>query len=106
GVVWEITGQAVGTSRARVVAGDPAAFDSVYRFSVEGVLAVDARPVSAARFVDRTATVDGRHGRLTIANVAGAVNNKLAFVEITSITTSGTGTGLRGVYFGTPAFAG
>jgi len=73
-----------GSYRVRVVAGDPSHFDSVFRISAEGVLAVSGTPTSANRFVDATVTVNVTDGRLTIANAAGASNNKLCFIEVSA----------------------
>jgi N-acetylneuraminic acid mutarotase len=69
----------------RVVAGDPGYFNSVYKFDVEGVLTVDGTPTSGNRFIEGTKTVAVTDGRLTVSNSAGAVNNKIAFLEIESV---------------------
>jgi N-acetylneuraminic acid mutarotase len=71
-----------GDYQVRVVAGDPSFNDSVYKINVEGVLTVDGTPTAAARFVEGTKTVTVADGKLTIANAAGARNNKIAFVEL------------------------
>ncbi len=71
-----------GTYRVRVVAGDPTAVDSVFRIAAEGVVVVDGTPTTAARWLDRTATVTVSDGRLTLTSATGAVNNKLAFVQV------------------------
>jgi hypothetical protein len=78
---WELA-VANGTYVVRVVAGDAAYFDSVFRIAVEGVLTVSGTATSAARWVEGTATVTVTDGRLTIGNAAGASNNKLCFVEV------------------------
>jgi len=85
--VWEIA-LANGTYTVRVVSGDPSYFDSVYRTSVEGVQALSATPTSTQRWFEGTATVTLTDGRLTIANAAGAQNNKICFVDITPQTTA------------------
>lgn len=78
---WDLA-VANGTYTVRVVAGDASYFDSVYRVSVEGLLTVDGTPTSSNRFVEGTRTVNVTDGRLTISSASGAVNNKIAFVEI------------------------
>ena len=80
--IWEIA-VPNGAYRVRIVAGDPAYYDSVHRISAEGVLVVNGAPSSAVRWVDGTATVMVSDGRLTIGNYSGASNNKICFVEIT-----------------------
>jgi len=82
--VWEIA-VPNGTYRVRVVAGDAGFFDSIFRINVEGVLSVNGTPTSATRWLEATVTVTVTDGRLTISNAAGASNNKLCFVEITSL---------------------
>lgn len=78
---WELA-VANGTYTVRVVVGDPSFNDSVYRVNVEGQLTVNATPTSSNRFFEGTRTVNVTDGRLTIASASGAVNNKIAFVEI------------------------
>jgi N-acetylneuraminic acid mutarotase len=73
-----------GTYTVRVVAGDASFNDSTFRIAVEGVLTVSGTPTASSRFVEGTQTVTVADGRLTIANASGAVNNKIAFVEIAS----------------------
>jgi len=73
-----------GSYRVRIVAGDASHFDSVFRISAEGVLAVSGTPTSATRWIEGTVTVSVSDGRLTIANASGAANNKLCFLEVLS----------------------
>jgi glucose/arabinose dehydrogenase len=80
--VWEIA-VPNGTYRVRVVSGDPGYFDSVFRVTVEGVLTVSGTPTTSTRWIEGTQTVTVADGRLTLANGAGASNNKVCFVEIT-----------------------
>lgn len=80
---WEIA-VPDGDYAVKVVAGDAAFFDSVYRINVEGVLTVDGTPISGSRWVTGTKTVTVADGRLTVSNATGAKNNKLAYVEITA----------------------
>lgn len=81
---WEMAVPA-GEYQVRVVAGDPRATNSVYGFKVEGVSVVAGRPTSAVRWYEGTKVVAVNDGRLTVSNAVGARNNKIAFVEITSI---------------------
>lgn len=71
-----------GTYTVRVVAGDAGYLDSVFRINVEGSLVVSGKPTSGSRWVEGTRTVTVSDGKLTISNASGAVNNKIAFVEI------------------------
>jgi glucose/arabinose dehydrogenase/PKD repeat protein len=71
-----------GSYRVRVVAGDASHFDSVFRLSVEGVLAVSGTPTSATRWLEGTVTVNVSDGRLTVSNGTGASNNKICFIEV------------------------
>jgi hypothetical protein len=73
-----------GTYRVRIVAGDAANVDSVFRTTAEGVLTVSGTPTSATRWLEGTSTVTVTDGRLTIRSGAGASNNKICFVEITA----------------------
>jgi glucose/arabinose dehydrogenase len=79
--VWEIA-LPNGTYTVRIVAGDAAHFDSVFRLNVEGALVLSGTPSSSTRWFDATASVTVADGRLTISNGAGASNNKICFVEI------------------------
>lgn len=73
-----------GTYTVRIVSGDAQHIDSTYRINVEGVLAINGKPTTSARWIDRTVTVTVSDGRLTITNATGAVNNKICFVDITT----------------------
>lgn len=80
--VWEIAVPR-GVYLVELVAGDPSFIDSDYRISVEGFTVVDAVPSSGARFAGGAAIISVLDGRLTLHNVAGAVNNKVCFIVIT-----------------------
>ena len=67
----------------RVVSGDASNFDSVFRMTVEGVLAVNGTPTTSTRWIEGTVAVTVSDGRLTIRSGSGASNNKICFVEIT-----------------------
>ena len=71
-----------GTYRVRIVSGDAANFDSVFRTTAEGVLTVNGTPTTSTRWIEGTSTVTVTDGRLTIRSGAGASNNKICFVEI------------------------
>jgi hypothetical protein len=88
--VWEIA-VPNGTYQVRVVAGDPGgATDAVYKINVEGVLAINSVTAPAAgQFFTRTVTVTVSDGRLTVSNTAGAMNNKISFIEITPVAGAG-----------------
>jgi hypothetical protein len=81
---WEIALPA-GNYRVRVVAGDPNAYNSVYKINAESVLVVNGTPKSSTRWIEGTATVSVSDGRLTVSNATGASNNKICFVEITPV---------------------
>lgn len=81
---WELA-VANGQYEVHLVAGDASYNDSVYKFNVENTLAVNGTPTSGNRFVQGTVTVDVTDGKLTISNATGAMNNKLAFVDIKSV---------------------
>jgi N-acetylneuraminic acid mutarotase len=83
---WELAVPS-GTYSVKVVSGDAAYFDSVYKTMAEGVLVVDGTPTSASRFVEGTKNVTVTDGRLTLTAGAGAVNNKINFIEVTQVTT-------------------
>ncbi|AKF85524.1 hypothetical protein MFUL124B02_13345 [Myxococcus fulvus 124B02] len=73
-----------GHYQVRLVAGDAGFFDSDYIFSVEYYGHVlKGTPATDRRFVEAVTTVDVNDGRLTVRNDSFAVNNKLAFVEVT-----------------------
>ena len=65
------------------MAGDPSHFDNRVGIAAEGVLTVSGTTTSAQRWLDATSTVTVADGRLTIGNAAGAVVNKICFIEIT-----------------------
>ena len=79
--VWEIV-VPNGTYTVRIVAGDAAHFDGVFRLNVEGNLALSGTPSASTRWFDVTSSVTVSDGRLTISNGSGAGNNKICFVEI------------------------
>ncbi|PYJ59783.1 MAG: hypothetical protein DME24_11860 [Verrucomicrobia bacterium] len=83
--VWEIA-VPNGTYQVYAVAGDPDNYDSVFRINVEGVLTVSGTPNSSTRWFSGTKTVTVSDGRLTVSNATGGSNNKICFIEITSVS--------------------
>ncbi len=71
-----------GTYAVRIVAGDAQHVDSTIRINVEGLLAINGKPTTSARWIDRTVMVTVSDGQLSITNATGAVNNKICFVDI------------------------
>src|SRR5687768_14949154 len=63
-----------GTYSVKLVAGDPTAFDSVYKFNVENVLTVSGTPTSTTRWFTGTKTITVSDGKLTVTNASGAAN--------------------------------
>jgi uncharacterized delta-60 repeat protein len=78
---WEIA-VPNGLYQVRLVAGDPIATDSVYKMNLEGKIALSATPSGDTRWFRSTNYVLVRDGRLTLSNAPGAVNNKIAFIDI------------------------
>jgi hypothetical protein len=74
-----------GSYSVHIVAGDPSFTDSVYKFNVEGQLALSGTPTSANHWIDASKTVMVSDGRLTITNAAGSVNNKIDYIEVTPV---------------------
>lgn len=79
---WEIA-VPNGLYQVTIVAGDPNATDSIYRINVEGQLALSGIPGGDVHWFTRTMNIMVSDGRLTVTNGAGAVNNKIAYLEIT-----------------------
>jgi uncharacterized delta-60 repeat protein len=78
---WEIA-VPNGMYQVTLTAGDPNATDSVYRINLEGQLALSGTPSGDVHWFTRTTNVIVTDGKLTVSNGAGAVNNKLAFIDI------------------------
>ena len=81
---WEIA-VPNGTYNVLVVAGDADNFDSVFRINVEGVLTASGTPTTGSRWVTGSKTVTVSDGRLTVSNGTGSSNNKICFINITSV---------------------
>jgi N-acetylneuraminic acid mutarotase len=65
-----------------VDAGDANYTDSVYKIDVEGQRTIDGTPTSSHRWLEGTQRVLVTDGKLTISSAAGAINNKLNFVDV------------------------
>ncbi|MGB7157340.1 MAG: fibronectin type III domain-containing protein [Tepidisphaeraceae bacterium] len=74
-----------GLFQVKVVSGDANFFNSVYKFNVENVEAINATPTTGNRWAENTVQVIVTDGKLTLTNGDGAVNNKIAFIEITGL---------------------
>jgi glucose/arabinose dehydrogenase len=74
-----------GAYTVRLVAGDSSAYNSVYQYNLEGQLALSGTPTTAARWIEAAKTVNVSDGALTLTNAAGAKNNKISFIEVTSV---------------------
>jgi hypothetical protein len=57
----------------------------VYRINVEGVLAIDGTPTASNLWFDNTVTVTVTDGKLNVSSAAGAINNRINFIEVTQI---------------------
>lgn len=84
---WELA-VSNGLYSVRLVAGDPTYTDSYFRFNVEGVRAMDARPAAKNYWIERSVSVNVTDGRLTITPAAGAQNDKIAFIHVTQVTSA------------------
>jgi hypothetical protein len=89
GTVWEMA-VPNGKYDVTVVSGDPSYWDSIYSLNVEGKAALNLTPSAATRWTSRTIQVTVDDGKLTLSNGAGAVNNKLNFVQIVSAGSTGS----------------
>jgi len=81
---WEIA-EPNGNYQVHLVAGDPSYTDSVYKYNVEGLLALSGTPTSANHWIEGTITVAVNDGKLTLTNASGSVNNKIDYIEITPV---------------------
>lgn len=81
---WEMSVEN-GTYEVHLVAGDPKNIDSNYQITVEGKTAISGKPTSSNHWLEADVVAEVTDGKLTISSGSGADNNKLAFIEITSI---------------------
>jgi hypothetical protein len=84
--VWEIA-LPNGRYLVRIVAGDPAYFDSTFKIQAEDVLVLSGVPDKASYWLEGSAILDVRDGRLTLRSASDAYNNKIVYVEIVTATT-------------------
>ena len=77
-----------GTYSVRLVAGDPSDYGSTIRYNLEGTLALSGTTSSSQRWIEGTRTVTVSDGALTLTNGTGAKNNKIAFIDVKSATTT------------------
>ena len=82
--VWEI-GLSNGLYGVHVAVGDAVESNGVYRIEAEGTLVVQGAPSASRRWVEGDALVEVADGRLTVRGAAGAMDNRLCFVEIARI---------------------
>jgi carboxypeptidase D len=101
---WEIA-VPNGPYAVALIAGDPSYATGTYRVTVENTLALDGTPNSADCWVESVSRVLITDGRLTLANAAGAISNRLASVEISAVEPM-TMDEWRALYFGTTGNSG
>jgi N-acetylneuraminic acid mutarotase len=80
---WEVAVPS-GTYRVTIGAGDPDFINSRYRVDAEGVRMFNFTPTDSNRFIEATQIVRVTDGRLTISSAAGAINNKINYIDIES----------------------
>ncbi|HMO26369.1 MAG TPA: Calx-beta domain-containing protein, partial [Tepidisphaeraceae bacterium] len=81
---WEIAVPEAGTYAVKVVAGDGQYIGGRMQMRVEGMIALSDRITPQRPYIEATAVVSVTDGRLTITNGPKGLQNKLAFVEVTS----------------------
>jgi N-acetylneuraminic acid mutarotase len=81
---WEL---AVPNGRyaVRAVTGDPLYWDNVYRLNVEGTAAINGTSTQGRRWFENTVNVNVTDGRLTVTPGAGAVDNRISFIEVSEV---------------------
>jgi hypothetical protein len=78
---WEIA-LPNGMYSVQLDPGDPNFTDSVYKFNLENRFAISGTPSGETRWFERSFNIEVKDGRLTLSNNSGAVNNKIAFINI------------------------
>lgn len=69
----------------RVVAGDPDSISSDYKIEVEGKRVIDDQPRHANPWVEGAVEIVVTDGDIGMVSAPGAVNNKIAYIEIQSV---------------------
>ena len=82
--VWELA-VPNGSYLVHLVAGDSDNTDSVYRINAEDVTVLSGTPSAATHWFQGTAQVTVTDGRLTLTNAAGSANNKVDWIDVTSL---------------------
>ena len=77
-----------GSYLVRLVCGDGAYANSIFRIAAEGVLVVDGTPDATTRWFEGTQMVSVADGRLSVTCATGAVNSKLCLIEVTAAPTA------------------
>lgn len=83
--IWEMS-VPNGVYELLLVAGDPDFSDSVYHFLVEGATVLQAAPSVGNWFKTAVFQTHVTDGKLTIRSGSAAQNNKLAFLEINTVS--------------------
>jgi hypothetical protein len=86
---WEIA-VPNGLYQVTLVAGDPSNTDSVYKMSLENTLTISGTPAGDTRWFLSTVRVQVTDGRLTLSNAAGAVNNRVCFLDLAAAPPNAT----------------
>jgi hypothetical protein len=87
--VWELA-IPNGSYTVHIVSGDATAINSVYKIAAEGVLVVSGTPTDTSRWVEGTKVVTVSDGRLTLTNASGATNNKINFIDVSTVDATPT----------------
>lgn len=83
-LVWEVE-VPNGVYTVHVVSGDPTATDSVFQYNIENVITGTYVPTSGAWWGHFTNTVIVDDGRLTLTSGPSASNNKIDFIDISTV---------------------
>lgn len=84
GGIWEIA-IPNGLYQVRLVAGDPLYINSKFAFALEGITVLSGIPTASAHWIESTQTITVSDGRMTLTNAPGSSNNRIDFIEITSL---------------------
>ncbi len=81
---WEIA-VPNGMYYVHIVSGDPNFSDGVFRTFVEGATIIDGSPTDTDHWLEGTIRVQVKDGRLTVSSATDAMNNKINFIEISTM---------------------